>query len=88
VLKLLLFLAFTAAMIGLGAFGALHREGLKADFMAKAPPRTCLRPLKEAYVILTPDCEKVRTDIAGRHVRTVLANSLTESIECEQEMSR
>ena len=33
-LKLLLFLVFAAAMIGLGAFGTLYREGLKADFMA------------------------------------------------------
>ncbi len=41
-----------------------------------------------AYVILTPDCEIVRTDMAGRRVRTVLTNSLTESIACEQEMSR
>jgi hypothetical protein len=40
------------------------------------------------YVILTPDCEIVRTDMAGRRVRTVLTNSLTESIACEQEMSR
>jgi hypothetical protein len=39
-------------------------------------------------VIYIADCEMGGTDIAGRRVRPVLTNSITELVEWEREMSR